>query len=106
MSNVYREWANEQRDKLKRLTKIKTAPNKALHGKWNKEQINKAKKLLDSWLQTHQKWKWFKITLINKMDSLIHKLKTDDTSFLNELDSKFKQFCEHKSRQSKDVKTP
>lgn len=55
MSNVYREWANEQRDKLKRLTKIKTAPNKALHGKWNKEQINKAKKLLDSWLQTHQK---------------------------------------------------
>lgn len=48
------------------------------------------------------------MTLINKMDNLIHKLETDDTSFLNELDSKlkFKEFCENKSRQSKDVKTP
>lgn len=55
MSNVYREWANEQRDKLKRLTKIKTAPNKALHEKWTKEQVSKAKELLDSWRQTHQK---------------------------------------------------
>lgn len=53
MSNVYREWANEQRNKLKRLTKIKTAPNKALHGKWTKEQREKAEKLLKSW--THQK---------------------------------------------------
>ena len=40
------------------------------------------------------------------MDDLIHKLETDDTSFLNKLDSEFKQFCENKSRQSKDVKTP
>lgn len=46
------------------------------------------------------------MTLINKMDNLIHKLETDDTSFLNELDSEFKEFWEHKSRQSKDVKTP
>lgn len=46
------------------------------------------------------------MTLINKMDNLIHKLETDDTSFLNELDSKFKEFCENKSRQSKDIKTP
>ena len=46
------------------------------------------------------------MTLINKMDELIHKLETDDASFLNELDSEFKEFCEHKSRQSKDVKTP
>lgn len=46
------------------------------------------------------------MTSINKMDELIHKLETDDTSFLNELDSEFKEFCEHKSRQSKDVKTP
>lgn len=46
------------------------------------------------------------MTLINKMNELIHKLETDDTSFLNELDSEFKEFCEHKSRQSKDVKTP
>lgn len=46
------------------------------------------------------------MTLINKMDKFIHKLETDDTLFLKELDSKFKEFCEHKSRQSKDVKTP
>ena len=46
------------------------------------------------------------MTLINKMDELIHKLENDDSQFLIELDSEFKQFCEHKSRQSKDVKTP
>lgn len=33
------------------------------------------------------------MTLINKMNGLIYKLENDDT-------------CEHKSRQSKDVKTP
>ena len=41
------------------------------------------------------------MTLINKMNGLIYKLENDDTSFLIELDSEFKQFCEHKSRQSK-----
>lgn len=55
MSNVYREWANEQRDKMKQFTKTKSTstPNKALIGKWTKEQREKAKKLLDSWLQAH-----------------------------------------------------
>ena len=52
MSNVYREWVNEQRDKTKQLT---AAPNKALIGKWTKEQREKAEQLLKSWLQTHQK---------------------------------------------------
>lgn len=46
------------------------------------------------------------MTLINKMDELIHKLENNDTEFLIELNSEFKKFCEHKSRQSKDVKTP
>jgi hypothetical protein len=52
MSNIYKEWAKEQRDKTKRLT---TAPNKALIGKWTKEQRKKAEQLLNSWL--HQKSK-------------------------------------------------
>jgi len=40
------------------------------------------------------------------MDELIHKLETNDTSFLNELNSELKQFCEHKNPcQSKDIKT-
>lgn len=50
MSNVYRECANKQRDKTKQLT---VAPNKALIGKWTKEQRENAKQLLKSW--THQK---------------------------------------------------
>lgn len=41
------------------------------------------------------------------MDELINKLENDDSQFLTELDSEFKQFYEHKNlRQSKDVKTP
>lgn len=32
-----------------------TTPNKALIGKWTKEQRKKAEQLLKSWLQTHQK---------------------------------------------------
>ena len=31
------------------------APNKYISGKWTKEQRDKAKALLQSWLQTHQK---------------------------------------------------
>lgn len=50
MSNVYNKWVNEQGDKTKRLT---SAPNKALIGKWTKEQREKAEQLLNSWL--HQK---------------------------------------------------
>lgn len=46
------------------------------------------------------------MTLINKMDNLINKLENDNIEFLIELNSEFKEFCEHKSRQSKDVKTP
>lgn len=33
------------------------APNKYISGKWTKEQRDKAKQLLNSWLQTHQKGK-------------------------------------------------
>lgn len=57
MSNVYREWANEQRNKTKRLTETKSTSttNKALIGKWTKKQREKAEQLLKSWLQTHQK---------------------------------------------------
>lgn len=63
---------------------------------------------------TWQSWKTFKILVTSEKEQLvttiendsIHKLETDDTSFLNELNSEFKKFCEHKSRQSKDVKTP
>lgn len=59
-------------------------------------------------------WKTFKILDTSEKEQLvttiesdsIHKLETDNTAFLNELDSKFKEFCENKSRQSKDVKTP
>lgn len=32
-------------------------PNKHISGKWTKEQREKAKQLLHSWLQTHQKGK-------------------------------------------------
>jgi hypothetical protein len=53
MSNVYKEWANEQHDKTKQLKT--SAPNKALIGKWTKEQREKAEQLLNFWLQTHQK---------------------------------------------------
>lgn len=45
------------------------------------------------------------MTLINKMDNIINKLENNDTEFLTKLDSEFEQFCEHKSRQSKDAKT-
>lgn len=51
MSNVYKEWANEQRDNAKQLKT--SAPTKALIGKWTKEQRKKAEQLLKSW--THQK---------------------------------------------------
>ena len=53
MSNVYKEWANEQRDKAKQLKT--SAPNKALIGKWTKEQRENAEQLLKFWLQTYQK---------------------------------------------------
>lgn len=53
MSNVYKEWVNEQRDKAKQLKT--SAPNKALIGKWTKEQRENAEQLLKSWLQTRQK---------------------------------------------------
>lgn len=57
MSNIYEKWAREQHDKTKRLTKTKSTstPNKALIGKWTKEQRENAEQLLKSWLQTHQK---------------------------------------------------
>lgn len=57
MSNTYEKWAKKQHDKTKRLTKTKStsAPNKALIGKWTKEQRENAEQLLKSWLQTHQK---------------------------------------------------
>lgn len=53
MSKVYNEWVNEQGDKAKQLKT--SAPNKALIGKWTKEQRKKAEQLLNSWL--HQKSK-------------------------------------------------
>lgn len=57
MSNTYEKWAKEQYDKTRRLTNEPpiTAPDKALIGKWTKEQREKAEQLLKSWLQTHQK---------------------------------------------------
>lgn len=63
---------------------------------------------------TWKSWTTFEILDTSEKEQLvttiesdsIHKLETDDASFLNELDSEFKEFCEHKSRQSKDVKTP
>lgn len=57
MSNTYEKWAKKQHDKTKRLTKTKSTstPNKALIGKWTKEQCKNAEQLLKSWLQTHQK---------------------------------------------------
>lgn len=57
MSNIYEKWANEQHDKTKRLAKTKSTstPNKALIGKWTKEQRENAEQLLKSWLQTRQK---------------------------------------------------
>ena len=57
MSNTYEKWAKEQHNKTKRLTKTKSTstPNKALIGKWTKEQRENAEQLLKSWLQTRQK---------------------------------------------------
>lgn len=36
------------------------------------------------------------------MDALIHKLENDDTQFLTELDSQFKQLCK-KRKQNKQI---